>query len=46
MPPVTSIEKAAAVTTRDGLNLILLTSPPTRRKDRDNECLYHDGAYV
>ncbi len=41
MTPVTINKKPAAVAIRDGLYLVLTTTPLTSRKDSDND-LVHD----
>ncbi len=45
MTPITSSEKAAEVTSFDGLNLVSTLSL-TPSKVRDHGYLYHDGARV
>ena len=44
--PISPTEKPAAVTTRDGLNFVLMLAPLTPGRNSDNELVHDDGAYV
>ena len=46
MTPVTSMEKAATVTSCDGLGFVSTTLPLTPEKERDHGFVHQDGACV